>query len=78
MSDRPDRRGGRPSYSAHDRTAPDLREFDERIARVRLEKRPPSTRRSFERAARLRDDERKLLIARSEGRRRGRVGDSDV
>ncbi|MFT4216919.1 MAG: ATP-dependent Clp protease ATP-binding subunit [Micropruina sp.] len=57
---------------------PDLREFDERIAKVRLEKEAAIDAQDFERAARLRDDERKLLIARSEKEEAWKVGDSDV
>ena len=57
---------------------PDLREFDERIAKVRLEKEAAIDAQDFERAARLRDDERKLLIARSETEEAWKVGDSDV
>ena len=57
---------------------PDLREFDERLAKVRLEKEAAIDAQDFERAARLRDDERKLLIARSEKEEAWKVGDSDV
>ena len=57
---------------------PDLREFDDRIAKVRLEKEAAIDAQDFERAARLRDDERKLLIARSEKEEAWKVGDSDV
>ena len=57
---------------------PDLREFDERIAKVRLEKEAAIDAQDFERAARLRDDERKLLIVRSEKEEAWKVGDSDV
>ena len=57
---------------------PDLREFDERIAKVRLEKEAAIDAQDFERAARLRDDERKLLIARSEKEEAWKVGDSDL
>ena len=57
---------------------PDLREFDERIAKVRLEKEASIDAQDFERAARLRDDERKLLIARSEKEEAWKLGDSDM
>ncbi len=57
---------------------PDLREFDERIAKVRLEKEAAIDAQDFERAARLRDDERKLLIARSEKEEAWKIGDSDM
>ena len=40
---------------------PDLREFDEKIAAVRLEKEAAIDAQDFERAAGLRDDEKKLL-----------------
>ena len=40
---------------------PDLREFDEKIAAVRLEKEAAIDAQDFERAASLRDDEKKLL-----------------
>ncbi|MGC3954400.1 MAG: ATP-dependent Clp protease ATP-binding subunit [Propionicimonas sp.] len=57
---------------------PDLREFDEQIAAVRLQKEAAIDAQDFERAARLRDDERKLLLARSEKEEAWKVGDSDV
>jgi ATP-dependent Clp protease ATP-binding subunit ClpC len=69
---------------------PDLREIDERIAVVRGEKEAAIDGQDFERAARLRDDEKKLLSERSEkeekpGRRairglppRWRGGDREV
>ena len=40
---------------------PDLREFDEKVAAVRLEKEAAIDAQDFERAASLRDDEKKLL-----------------
>ena len=42
---------------------PDLREFDEKVAAVRLEKEAAIDAQDFERAAGLRDDEKKLLTA---------------
>ncbi|MGC3995708.1 MAG: ATP-dependent Clp protease ATP-binding subunit [Propionicimonas sp.] len=57
---------------------PDLREFDERIAAVRLNKEAAIDAQDFELAARLRDDERKLTIARAEKEEAWKVGDSDV
>jgi len=57
---------------------PDLREFDERIARVRLQKEAAIDAQDFEVAARLRDDERKLLIARAEKEEAWKAGDQDV
>ncbi len=57
---------------------PDLREFDEQLAGVRLQKEAAIDAQDFERAAKLRDDERKLLLARSEKEEAWKVGDSDV
>ncbi len=57
---------------------PDLREFDERIAAVRLQKEAAIDAQDFELAARLRDDERKLTIARAEKEEAWKVGDSDM
>ncbi|MEA5055536.1 MAG: ATP-dependent Clp protease ATP-binding subunit [Propionicimonas sp.] len=57
---------------------PDLREFDERIASVRLNKEAAIDAQDFELAARLRDDERKLLLARSEKEEAWKIGDQDV
>ena len=57
---------------------PDLREFDERIAAVRLQKEAAIDAQDFELAARLRDDERKLTIARAEKEEAWKVGDSDL
>ncbi|HQD97085.1 MAG TPA: ATP-dependent Clp protease ATP-binding subunit, partial [Propionicimonas sp.] len=57
---------------------PDLREFDERIAAVRLQKEAAIDAQDFELAARLRDDERKLNIARAEKEEAWKVGDSDL
>ncbi|MCA0306477.1 MAG: ATP-dependent Clp protease ATP-binding subunit [Actinobacteria bacterium] len=56
---------------------PDLREFDERIAAVRLQKEAAIDAQDFELAARLRDDERKLTIARAEKEEAWKLGDSD-
>ncbi|WP_036922413.1 ATP-dependent Clp protease ATP-binding subunit [Propionicicella superfundia] len=57
---------------------PDLREFDEKIAAVRLEKEAAIDAQDFERAAGLRDDEKKLLAARAEKEEAWKVGDQDV
>jgi ATP-dependent Clp protease ATP-binding subunit ClpC len=57
---------------------PDLRDYDERIAGVRLRKEAAIDAQDFELAARLRDDERKLLLGRSEKEEAWRVGDQDV
>ena len=57
---------------------PDLREFDEQLSRVRLNKEAAIDAQDFELAARLRDDERKLLLARTEKEEAWKIGDSDV
>src|SRR3978361_566242 len=57
---------------------PDLREFDEKVAAVRLEKEAAIDAQDFERAAGLRDDEKKLLSARSEREAQWKSGDLDV
>ena len=57
---------------------PDLREFDEKIATVRLQKEAAIDAQDFEVAARLRDDERKLTIARAEKEDAWKSGDQDV
>src|SRR3954469_23904766 len=57
---------------------PDLREFDEKVAAVRLEKEAAIDAQDFERAASLRDDEKKLLGARSEREVQWKSGDLDV
>lgn len=57
---------------------PDLREFDEKIATVRLQKEAAIDAQDFEVAARLRDDERKLTIARAEKEEAWKAGDQDV
>ncbi len=54
---------------------PDLREIDERIAVVRGEKEAAIDGQDFERAARLRDDEKKLITARTEKEERWKTGD---
>ena len=51
---------------------PDLREFDEKIADVRREKESAIDAQDFEKAARLRDEEKQLLAA--EGRAREASG----
>ncbi|MDO5682003.1 MAG: ATP-dependent Clp protease ATP-binding subunit [Propionibacteriaceae bacterium] len=57
---------------------PDLREFDEKIAGVRLEKEAAIDAQDFERAARLRDDEKKLLVQRSEKEDAWKMGDNET
>ena len=55
---------------------PDLREFDEKIAGVRLEKEAAIDAQDFERAASLRDDEQKLLAEREGKEAEWRAGDT--
>jgi len=57
---------------------PDLREFDEKIADVRREKESAIDAQDFERAARLRDEEKTLLGKKSERERQWKDGDLDV
>ncbi|NLT31693.1 MAG: ATP-dependent Clp protease ATP-binding subunit, partial [Propionibacterium sp.] len=57
---------------------PDLREFDEKISAVRLEKEAAIDAQDFERAAALRDDEKKLIAARAEKEEAWKAGDADV
>ncbi|MBO0812758.1 MAG: ATP-dependent Clp protease ATP-binding subunit, partial [Microlunatus sp.] len=57
---------------------PDLREFDEKIAAVRLEKEAAIDAQDFERAAGLRDDEKKLLGRRAEREAQWKQGDLDA
>ena len=55
---------------------PDLREFDDKIAKVRKEKESAIDSQDFEKAASLRDDEKQLIAARRE--REWKAGDLDV
>ncbi len=57
---------------------PDLREFDEKIASVRLEKEAAIDAQDFERAAGLRDQEKRLSVQRAEKEQAWKVGDQDV
>ena len=57
---------------------PDLREFDEKIAGVRREKESAIDAQDFERAASLRDDEKKLINAKAEREKQWKAGDMDV
>ncbi|HEV8055649.1 MAG TPA: ATP-dependent Clp protease ATP-binding subunit [Nocardioidaceae bacterium] len=57
---------------------PDLREFDELIAGVRRNKEGAIDSQDFERAANLRDEEKKLIAARNEREKQWRAGDMDV
>ncbi|TXR52369.1 ATP-dependent Clp protease ATP-binding subunit [Quadrisphaera setariae] len=57
---------------------PDLREFDEKIAEVRREKESAIDAQDFEKAASLRDSEKKLLAAKAEREKQWKAGDMDV
>jgi ATP-dependent Clp protease ATP-binding subunit ClpC len=57
---------------------PDLREFDDRIADVRREKESAIDAQDFEKAAALRDQEKKLLAEKVEREREWKAGDLDV
>ena len=57
---------------------PDLREFDERISAVRRQKEAAIDGQDFEKAARLRDDEKQLTLAKHEREAAWKSGDMDV
>ncbi len=57
---------------------PDLREFDDRIATVRREKESAIDAQDFEKAARLRDDEKNLMVEKAEREKEWKAGDLDV
>ncbi|MFP5253350.1 MAG: ATP-dependent Clp protease ATP-binding subunit [Actinomycetes bacterium] len=57
---------------------PDLREFDDKIADVRRRKESAIDSQDFELAASLRDEEKKLIIAKSEREKQWKAGDMDV
>ena len=57
---------------------PDLREFDEKISKVRLEKEAAIDQQDFERAAGLRDQEKRLSVERDEREAAWREGDGDT
>ncbi len=57
---------------------PDLREFDEKIAQTRREKESAIDAQDFEKAASLRDQEKKLLAAKAEREKQWKAGDMDV
>jgi ATP-dependent Clp protease ATP-binding subunit ClpC len=57
---------------------PDLREFDEKIAKVRHSKEAAIDGQDFEKAARLRDDEKQLMLAKNEREAQWKSGDMDV
>src|SRR5699024_9593913 len=57
---------------------PDLREFDDKIADVRLEKESAIDAQDFEKAASLRDDEKQLLNKQAQREKEWTAGDMDV
>jgi ATP-dependent Clp protease ATP-binding subunit ClpC len=57
---------------------PDLREFDELISNVRRDKEGAIDAQDFERAASLRDEEKKLIVGKSEREKQWKAGDMDV
>ncbi|MDT7714695.1 MAG: ATP-dependent Clp protease ATP-binding subunit ClpC [Pseudonocardiales bacterium] len=57
---------------------PDLRDFDEKIAAVRRDKESAIDAQDFERAAKLRDSEKQLLIKKTEREKQWKAGDLDV
>ncbi|MEI6404603.1 MAG: ATP-dependent Clp protease ATP-binding subunit [Actinomycetes bacterium] len=57
---------------------PDLREFDEKIAQVRMTKESAIDSQDFERAASLRDDEKNLMADRAVREKEWKDGDLDV
>src|SRR5687767_12017107 len=57
---------------------PDVREVDEKIAEVRMQKESAIDAQDSERAARLRDDERKLLEERAQREKEWKSGEMDV
>ena len=57
---------------------PDLREFDDKIAAVRLEKESAIDGQDFEKAARLRDDEKNLIADKARRESEWKSGDMDV
>jgi ATP-dependent Clp protease ATP-binding subunit ClpC len=57
---------------------PDLREFDERIAAVRRDKESAIDSQDFEKAAKLRDDEKNLIAEKAEREKEWKAGDLDV
>ncbi|GAA0195668.1 MULTISPECIES: ATP-dependent Clp protease ATP-binding subunit [unclassified Aeromicrobium] len=57
---------------------PDLKEFDEKIADVRRRKEGAIDAQDFEAAASLRDEEKKLILAKAEREKAWKAGDMDV
>ena len=57
---------------------PDLREFNEKIAHVRREKESAIDGQDFEKAAALRDNEKKLINAKAQREKEWKAGDIDI
>ncbi|WP_068321411.1 ATP-dependent Clp protease ATP-binding subunit [Janibacter terrae] len=57
---------------------PELKEFDEKIAKVRLEKESAIDGQDFEKAAGLRDDEKNLLNEKAKREAEWKAGDMDI
>ncbi len=57
---------------------PDLRDFDDKIGDVRRRKEGAIDSQDFEAAASLRDEEKKLILAKSEREKQWKAGDMDV
>ncbi len=57
---------------------PDLREFDERIANVRRDKEAAIDAQDFEKAASLRDEEKRLIAQKAEREKQWKAGDMDI
>jgi len=57
---------------------PDLREYDERIAKVRREKESAIDAQDFEKAASLRDREKTLLAEKAQREKEWKAGDMDI
>ena len=57
---------------------PELKEYDEKIAKVRLEKESAIDGQDFEKAASLRDDEKNLLADKAKREQEWKAGDMDV
>jgi ATP-dependent Clp protease ATP-binding subunit ClpC len=57
---------------------PDLREFDERIASTRREKESAIDAQDFEKAASLRDTEKRLLAEKADREKQWKAGDMDI
>ncbi|HEU5044226.1 MAG TPA: ATP-dependent Clp protease ATP-binding subunit, partial [Nocardioidaceae bacterium] len=57
---------------------PDLRDFDDKISEVRRRKEGAIDSQDFEAAASLRDEEKKLIVAKGEREKQWKAGDMDV